>query len=355
MEPVNLFEYEAAAREKLSQGAFDFIAGGADDEITLAENRRAFERIQLLPRHLVDVSCVDLSTQVLGQPLSWPVMLAPVATQKLAHPDGEVASARAAAATDTAMVLSTFSTYSIEDVGAAGSGLKWLQLYFQDDLDQTMSLVQRAEAAGYRAICVTVDAPRLSRRERDLRNQLRLPQGVVPANFAQTRNLSAYQAMDPATASQQAGLLRASLTWKEIDWLRSVTRLPVLLKGVLNSEDARIALDHGIAGIVVSNHGGRQLDGTPASIAMLPDIVEAVGGRIDLLLDSGIRRGTDVLKALALGAKVVLLGRPYVWGLAVDGEAGVRRVIETLRDELTLAMALAGCPTVATISPALIR
>ncbi len=351
---VNVFDYEQMAREKLPQASYDFVAGGAGDEFTLTDNRAAFARIHLRPRALVDVSTVDLATDVLGQPLEWPVLLAPVATQRLVHGEGEVAVARAAALSRTVMVLSSFSTCTIEEVAEAADGPKWFQLYFQMDKEVTRRLVQRAEAKGYRAICVTVDVPELGLRERDLRNELQFPPGLVPVNFIAAADVTPYQAMDPATASQTAGLLNPALTWVDIDWLRSVTSLPVLLKGVLRAEDALLAIEHGVHGIIVSNHGGRQLDGVPAAIEALPEIVEAVAGRVEVLMDSGIRRGTDILKALALGAKAVLIGRPYIWGLAVNGEDGVRAVIEMLRSELKLAMTLAGCPSVSQVDRGLV-
>jgi isopentenyl diphosphate isomerase/L-lactate dehydrogenase-like FMN-dependent dehydrogenase len=355
MQPVNLLDYEQAAREVLPQAAFDFIAGAAEDELTLRANRAAFARIKLVPRVLVDVSSVDLSTEVIGQRISWPVLLAPVATQRIAHPDGELATARAAAARNTVMVLSSFSTYSIEDVAAAAAGPRWFQLYFQEDRALTRELVQRAEAAGYQAVCLTVDVPQLGNRERDLRNRLLFPADILPANFARNLDVTPYEALDPALASQVAGLVYPALSWADIDWLRSITRLPLLLKGILSAEDARLAVEHGVDGIVVSNHGGRQLDGVPASIEALPEVAEAVAGRAGVLLDSGVRRGTDVLKALALGARAVLLGRPFMWGLAVDGERGVGRVLHLLRAELELAMRLAGLTSVTQVTGALVR
>ena len=278
MRPVNVCDFEQLAREKLPPAAYDFIAGGAGDEVTLAANRTALERIRLRPHVLVDVSNVSLETEVLGQRLSWPVLLAPVATQRLAHEEGELATARAAAARDTVMVLSSFSTCSLEEVAEAAPGApRWFQLYFQSDQQRTKRLVQRAEAAGYSAICVTVDVPELGMRERDLRNELRFPPGLVPRNFIAEADVTPYQATDPATASQNAGLLNPSLTWPDIDWLQSVTSLPVLLKGVLTAKDASLAVEHGVRGIIVSNHGGRQLDGVPAAIEALPEVVAAVG------------------------------------------------------------------------------
>jgi 4-hydroxymandelate oxidase len=347
VEPVNLFEYEPLAREKLPEAAYGFIAGGAEDEVTLRANREAFQRIRLRPRVLVDVSHIDPSTQVLGQRIEFPVLLAPVALQRLAHPDGEIAAARAAAAAGTIMMVSTVSTYSLEEITEAANGPKWFQLYCNPDKDVTRRLVERAQACGYTALCVTVDVPRLGRREADIRNRLQPRPDLLPKNLVGEVDMR-------AVASGAASLQDPSLTWDDVHWLRSLTPMPLVLKGIMTGEDARLAVEHGVEAIIVSNHGGRQLDGVPAAIDVLAEVVEAVQGRVEVLMDSGIRRGTDVLKALALGAKAVLLGRPYIWGLAVDGEAGVTRVMGILRQELELAMALAGCPTVAQIDGALI-
>ncbi|MFQ5703982.1 MAG: alpha-hydroxy acid oxidase [Gemmatimonadales bacterium] len=352
MRPVNLIDYEHVARDVLADGPFGYIAGGAGDELTLRANRTAFDRFRLRPRVLIDVSRVDARTTVLGQKVSFPVLLAPTGFQRLAHSDGELATARAAAKAQTIMVSSTMSSVTLEDIAAASHGPKWFQLYCYRDKEVTRSLVERAAASGYSALCITVDVPRLGRRERDERNSVRLPPEALPVNLAAMVDLAAIPLEERGSAVSQyaADLIDPSLTWDDIDWLRSLTDLPVLLKGILTAEDAEIATQHGAAGIVVSNHGGRQLDGVPATIEVLEEVVRAVGGRAEVLLDGGVRRGTDVLKALALGARAVLIGRPYVWGLAADGEAGVTRVLELLRDEVELAMALLGCPAVADIS-----
>lgn len=364
VEPVNIAEYEELARQKLPPEAYDFIAGGAEDEVTLRANREAFEQLRLRPRVLVDVSSVDTSTQVLGQRVQFPLLLAPVALQKIAHPQGELASARAAAAGGTITLLSTLSSYSMEEVAAAANGPKWFQLYCYRDRDLTKRLVQRAEAAGYGAVCVTVDVPRLGRRERDLRHELRFPADVLPQNLVKELGLSTIpsQLQRSAQAAPWSGVsvppgtmeIIPSLTWQDIDWLRSLTGLPLLIKGILTVEDARIAVEHGVAGIVVSNHGGRQLDGAAPAIQALPEIVESVQGRAEVLVDGGVRRGTDVLKALALGAGAVLVGRAFMWGLAAGGEEGVRRVLAMLRAELELAMALSGCTSIAEVTRKLI-
>ncbi|MEX0801235.1 MAG: alpha-hydroxy acid oxidase [Dehalococcoidia bacterium] len=357
MKAVNLLELEDLARERLPQGPFDFIAGGAEDEVTLRANREAFQRIQLRPRVLVDVSTVDPSTEVLGRRVELPVLLAPVALQRLAHDEGELASARAAEAAGTVMVLSTVSTCTLEDVAAAAGGHKWFQLYPLRNKEGTERLISRAKAAGYTAICVTADVPWLGRREADIRNNLQFGADIVPANLLDEIRLAdlASGPRGPAGGAA-AGLSDPGLDWDGIDWIRSVSSpLPVLVKGILTAEDARLAVEHGVEGVIVSNHGGRQLDGAPASIEALPEVVAAVEGRAEVLLDSGIRRGTDVLKALALGARAVLIGRPYIWGLAIDGEAGVSSVLSMLREEIELAMALSGCPTVADIDRSRVR
>lgn len=350
---MNLADYEGLARERVEPGAWGYLAGGADDEVTLRENVAAFQRLQLLPRVLVDVSRVDPSVTVLGQRIALPVLLAPTAFQSLVHPDGELATARAASAAGTVAVVSTMAAYRLEEVAAAAPGPKWFQLYCYRDRGVTRHFVERAEAAGYQAICLTVDLPRVGNRERDLRNRFSLPQEVRPRNFAALVDVEGQPHEMFFQYIQR--LVDPSLTWEAVDWLRSVTRLPVLLKGILHPEDARRGVERGVAAIVVSNHGGRQLDGVPATIDVLPAIAEAVNGRVELLVDGGVRRGTDVVKALALGAKAVLVGRPYVYGLAVDGEVGARRVLEILKAEVELALALCGCPAAGDVPRELVR
>ncbi len=339
--PVNIAEYEPLARERVEPTAWDYISGGANDEISLTRNVAAFRRISLLPRVLVDVTTVDTSVRLLGHTLPTPILIAPTGFQTLAHPDGELATARAATAAGTVMVLSTMSAYTIEEISAAAAGIKWFQLYCYRNRSVTQRLVERAEAAGHEAICVTVDVPRVGRRERDLRSRFELPDHAQPRNFVGLIEQEAAEG-ELDFADYIASLVDPSLTWEIVEWLRSVTSLPIFLKGVHHPDDAQRAVDHGAEGIIVSNHGGRQLDGVPAAIDMLPGIAEAVDGKITVLLDGGIRRGTDVAKALAIGADAVLIGRPCLWGLAVDGEAGVKRVLDLLREELELAMALLG-------------
>ncbi len=348
MDPVNVLEFEALARECIDRHAFDFIAGGADDEVTLGTNRTAYEHIVFRPRVLVDVSTVDTSTEILGRRIALPVLLAPTAFQTMVHPDGELATARAAAEAGTVMVVSTLASCTVEEVGAAAAGPKWFQLYCYKEKRVTEELVKRAEAAGYEAICLTVDVPRLGRREQDFRNVFALPPGILPKNFAGTADLAKVSPAEHGSivAAYVAGLLDDGLTWDDVAWLKSITSLPVWVKGILTHEDATMSAEAGVDGIIVSNHGGRQLDGSPATIDVLPEIREAVGEEIPLLVDGGIRRGTDVVKALALGAQGVLIGRPYLWGLGVGGQSGVAWVLEMLRVEIELAMALCGCPTV---------
>jgi isopentenyl diphosphate isomerase/L-lactate dehydrogenase-like FMN-dependent dehydrogenase len=294
---------------------------------------------------------------VLETTLALPVGLAPTAFNRLGHDEGECAAARAAGAAGTIMCCSTIASSSLEDIAAAATGPLWFQLYVYRDREVTRDLIRRAETAGYAALMLTVDTPRLGRRERDLRNHFTLPPHVA------IRNLEPYHQGQDATRWAQSSsftqyvhdLLDASLTWESVDWLCAETTLPVLIKGVLTAEDAALAVEHGAAGLVVSNHGGRQLDGVLATIDALPDVVRAVGDRVPVLMDGGIRRGTDVVKAIALGAAAVLVGRPYLWALAADGEAGVRRMFELLQAEVELAMALCGCRSVSEISAALVR
>jgi 4-hydroxymandelate oxidase len=343
--PLTVEDFEELARERMERTAYDYYAGGAGPEWTLAENRRAFDRWVLRPRVLVDVANVELATTVLGERWPFPIGLAPTAFHKLAHQDGELATARAAAGLGATMVLSTVSTVRLEDVAAVG-GPRWFQLYVFKDRAVTEQLVRRAEAAGYTALAVTVDVPFVGRRYRDERNAFTLPPGITLANLADMGLPDSSGSALFAFFLQQGD---AALSWKDLEWLRSLTSMRVLVKGVLTAEDARLAVEAGVDGIVVSNHGGRQLDGVPASLDALPEVVEAVDGRVEVLVDGGIRRGTDVLKALALGAKAVFLGRPYLWGLALDGQEGVTAVLSLVRDELSHAMALCGCPSIEAI------
>jgi 4-hydroxymandelate oxidase len=352
--PLTVDDYEAIARERMDRAAYDYYAGGAGDERTLAANRAAFDRIALRPRVLVDVSAIDTSTSVLGQPLDVPIMLAPTAFNRLAHPDGEMAAARAARGAGTIMIGSTLSTCALEEVASACGGGLWFQLYVYKDRGMTRELVARAEACGYRALVLTVDTPLLGRRYRDIRNRFVLPEGMTMKNFEAALTSAERWGEHSSFAAYVHDLFDATLTWSAVEWLKAQTRLPVLVKGILTAEDADLAVRSGVSGVIVSNHGGRQLDGATASIDALPEVVDAIAGRADVLMDGGIRRGTDVLKALALGARAVCIGRPYLWALAAAGEDGVRDVLRLLRDELSLAMALSGRPTVAAIDRSLV-
>ncbi|MBH8571512.1 alpha-hydroxy-acid oxidizing protein [Nostocaceae cyanobacterium CENA369] len=357
--PINLFEYERLAKQHLSQMAFDYYSSGAWDEITLQDNWAAFERIKLRPRMLVDVSDRNLSTSILGQPLQLPLLIAPMAFQCLAHPVGEVATALAAASAGVGMVLSTLATKSIEDVATVGqeqNALQWFQLYIHKDRGLTRALVERAYTAGYKALCLTVDAPILGQRERDRRNEFALPPGMHPANLATISGLNVYhQQGESGLFTYFAEQLNASVTWRDLEWLQSICPLPLVLKGILREDDAIRAVEYGAKAIIVSNHGGRQLDSAIASLDALAEIVAAVGSTAEVLLDGGIRRGTDILKALAIGAKAVLVGRPILWGLAVGGQAGVSHIISLLQNELDVAMALSGCPNIQDIDYSLVK
>lgn len=333
---INLDDFEREAVARLGVGARDYYQGAAQDEITLRLNREAWQRWGVHYRVLRDVTQPDFATSILGTQIDWPVMLAPTACQCMAHEQGELATARAAAASGTAMVLSTLSNKSIEQVAPeAGRGL-WFQLYVFRDRGITRELIARADAAGCRALAVTVDAPVGGLRERDLRNGFSYPASMPNGNFSVGRSTGDFM-------SYVNTLFDASLTWNDLDWICAQTRLPVLVKGVVRADDAQLAVQHGARGIIVSNHGGRQLDTSPATADVLEAVALAVAGRAAVLMDGGIRRGTDVLKALALGAQAVCVGRPALWGLAVAGEAGVARMLALLRREFEVAAALAGC------------
>jgi len=352
---INVADVEAIARRRLPRGVYDYYAGGAEDEGTLARNREGFGKWVLLPHVLADVDRVDLTTTALGAPVSMPLHVAPTAYHRLATPEGEVATARAVGAAGGLMIVSSLATRTLEDVAAAASGPLWFQLYVYRDRGLSLEVLQRAEASGYRALVLTVDTPRLGRRERDFRNGFALPPDVTIANFAQAGPSYARWDSNGSMFSYANSQLDASLTWESVTWLREKTQLPIVLKGIARADDAVRAVERGAAGIVVSNHGGRQLDGEEATILALPDVVAAVGDRAEIYVDGGFRRGTDILKALALGARGVLVGRPILWGLAAGGEQGAGRVLEMLRDELALSMALAGCPSLAAIDRSLVR
>ncbi len=351
-----VMDYESYARARMDAGAWAYINGGAADEWTLQENRAAFQRIRLRSRVLRDLSGGHTRLRLLGQDFAHPILLAPVAYHRLAHPDGELATLLGATAMQAGMVVSTQASITLEEIAAravaddrAASPPLWFQLYIQPDRDFTLALVRRAEVAGYGALVLTVDAPVNGLRNAEQRTGFALPADIQAANLRGMRPLQLAQA--PPGKQAQAGegvllggaLMAAAATWRDLAWLRDQTRLPLLVKGITSAEDAVLAMQHGVDGIIVSNHGGRMLDGLPASIDLLPDIVAAVSNRVPVLLDGGIRRGSDAFKALALGAKAVLVGRGYMHGLAAAGAVGVSHVLHMLRAELELTMALTGC------------
>ncbi len=342
MNAVRLEDFEPIAREHLTEAAYDYFAGGACDEVTLRDNREAFDRVRLLGRILRDVSGRTLATSVLGTPVELPVMLAPVALQKLAHDDGELATARAAAAAGALMIVSGMSSTSIEEIAAAADGPRWFQLYVCKDRGLTTELVRRAEAAGYGAICLTVDGQVWGRRYRDLRSRFTPPPGIRLANLQETGADGGPTGATSDLGAWMSSLLDPALDWNDVARLVASTNLPVVLKGVLHADDARLAVAHGAAGVFVSNHGGRQLDGSPATLDVLGGVVDAVDGRAEVYLDGGVRRGTDVIKALALGARAVAVGRPVVWALGAAGQRGVARMLSLLREECDVALALCG-------------
>jgi isopentenyl diphosphate isomerase/L-lactate dehydrogenase-like FMN-dependent dehydrogenase len=337
VEPLNVWDYERLAAERLEPGAHGYYAGGGGDELTLRDNVEAFRRWQLRPRVLVDVDTCTTATTVLGQEVSMPLLIAPVAFQRVAHPDGEVGMARAAKAAGTVMCMSTMATSTPAELAETGVQ-RWFQLYVYRDEGVTRDLVARVVDAGFTALVLTVDTPFLGRRERDLQTGFVVGHPVVSLG------------QGGLTPAETFALVSASLSWRDIERLASLSGLPVIVKGLLTEEDAKLACEHGASGIVVSNHGGRQLDGVSATIDALEEVVAAVDGRVEVLLDGGIRRGTDVVKALALGARAVLAGRAPLWGLAVDGEAGARRVLELLQAEILAALQLLGCTSPADVT-----
>ena len=344
---MDFTELEERARIRMGAAAYDYYAGGADDEATLVDNVSAWGRIPLRPRVLRDVSAVSLTTTVLGDEITMPLLLAPTAYQRLAHEDGEVATARAAAGAGTVMVASTMATTSMEDIAAAAPDApRWFQLYIHRDRGLTADLVARAAAAGYRAVVLTVDVPVLGRRRRDELHRFNLPDGLVMANLG----VGPPDADGSAIAAYAEVRFDPSVTFADIEWLRGLSDLPVVVKGVMRSDDAVAAVGAGGAAVIVSNHGGRQLDTTQATAHALVEVAEAVGDDAEVYVDGGIRRGTDVVKALAMGARAVLVGRPALWGLAAAGEEGVRGVLDAIREETERAFALCGTATVADVT-----
>ncbi|NWI04514.1 HAOX2 oxidase, partial [Tichodroma muraria] len=344
MAMVCLSDFEAYAKKYLPKIAWDYFAAGADDCTTRDENILAYKRIRFRPRVLRDVSVMDTGTKILGSEISFPVGIAPTGFHQLAWPDGEKSTARAARAMNTCYIASTYSTCTLEEISAAApGGLRWFQLYIHRNRAASQQLVRRAEALGFRGLVLTADLPYTGKRRDDVRNGFRLPPHMKVKNLEGAFEVCKMSPLDP------------SVTWNDIYWLRSLTRLPIIIKGILTREDAELAVRHGVQGIIVSNHGGRQLDEGPATIDALVEVVEAVRGRVEVYVDGGIRKGSDVLKALALGAKCVFIGRPALWGLAYKGEEGLQDVLRILQDEFRLSMALAGCASVSEIGQHLVQ
>ena len=357
MSLVSVEDYERLARERLSGEIWDYIDGGAGAERTLAANLAAFDRVQLRPRVMVDVSTIHTATTVFGAPLAVPLGIAPTAYHQLAHPDAEVGTAIGAGRSGALYVVSIFASRTVEEIAAAAAGPLWLQLYWLRARDALTALIARAEAAGYQAIVLTVDAPVIGRRRRDERNGFAVDPGVAAANLDPALMVSTHQRRpgESAIATHAVRAFDPSLSWSDLAWLREQTRLPLVLKGILTAADALIAVEHGVDAVVVSNHGGRQLDGAPASLAALAEVGAAVGDRMPVLFDGGVRGGPDAFAALALGARVVLLGRPVLWGLAVAGAGGVTAVLDLVGEELAHTMALTGCPNLHDIDAAAVE
>ncbi|GAA3305292.1 alpha-hydroxy-acid oxidizing protein [Dactylosporangium vinaceum] len=346
--PASVYDIARLARTMLPGHIWDYLNGGAGQERTLGANRAAFHRLSLVPAVLTDVSRRDLRTTLLGAEVAAPVAVAPMAYHRLAHVDAEPATVRAAGAEGLLCVVSTFASHTLEEIAAEATGPLWFQLYCLRDRGLTKDLVDRARAAGYRALVLTADAPMLGYRDRDIRTGFQLPAHVRPANLAGTTGSGA------TVAELNSVLVDPSVTWRDVAWLRGLSDLPVVVKGVLRAADAQRAVDHGADGVLVSNHGGRQVDGAIATMRALPAVLDAVGDRCEVYVDGGVRRGTDVLRALASGARAAFVGRPVLWGLAADGEAGVRAVLRVYSEELELTMAACGCPDVTSAGPELL-
>ncbi len=352
---LNIADYAGAARAAMPREAFDYYEGGALDEVTLRENSAGWARLKLYYRVLTGTGARDLSTTVLGQPVSMPILVAPTAFHRLACAEGEIAAARAAKAAGTLFILSSLSNTAMEPVLAEAGSPRWFQLYIYKDRAVTLELVRRAEAAGAEAIVLTVDAPGWGTRERDVRNRFGLPDGLTVANLCPLGKGKMPAVQGSGLAAYVRENFKSDLGFDDLDWLCRSTRLPVVVKGVCRGEDARRAAEHGAKAVVVSNHGGRQLDTAPATCEALPHVVAAAGDLCEIYVDGGVRRGSDVLKAIALGARAVLVGRPVLWGLRVNGEEGARQVLEILRRELDEAMLLCGCANLREIDSALLR
>jgi 4-hydroxymandelate oxidase len=352
---LNIADYAKAARGALARDVCDYYEGGALDEITLRENTAGWEKLKLYYRVLAGVGPREMSTRVLGQPISMPIAVAPTAFHKLACAEGEIAAAKAAKAAGTLFILSSLSNTAMESVFAEAASPCWFQLYIYKDREITRALMQRAEAAGAEAIVLTVDAPGLGTRERDSRNKFSLPDGLAVENLAPAGKENVPKVEGSGLAAYVRDNFKSDLSFDDLDWLCGCTKLPVVVKGVCRGDDARRIAEHGAKAIVVSNHGGRQLDTAPATCEVLPHVIDRAGDRCEIYVDGGIRRGSDVLKAIALGARAVLIGRPILWGLCVAGEQGALNVLEILRRELDEAMLLCGCTKLSHIARSLLE
>ncbi|XP_060658213.1 uncharacterized protein LOC132792763 [Drosophila nasuta] len=353
---VSVADFELKAKRNLEKNALDYYKNGAGEQVTVSLNHEAYKRLRLRPRFLRDVSHLDVSCEILGQQLQWPLGIAPSAMQKLAHPDGEIGMARAAGKAGSIYILSTLSTTSLEDLAkAAPDTCKWFQLYIYKDRHVTEQLVRRAERANFKALVVTIDTPINGDRRADAKNKFCLPSHLSLANFEGEMAQGVISCGGGSGLNEYvASHYDPSITWKDIKWLQQLTHLPVILKGILTAEDAELARECGCSGIIVSNHGGRQLDTAPATIEALPEIVAAVGNDLVVMLDGGIMQGNDIFKALALGAKTVFIGRPALWGLATNGQAGVEQLLHVMRDDFEITMKLTGCPSLADIQPTMV-
>ncbi|KAM8712076.1 hypothetical protein ACLKA7_012578 [Drosophila subpalustris] len=355
MDLVCVDDFERQADSKLEKTAKDYYKSGAGEQFTLNLNREAFKRLRLRPRYLRDVSKLDISCQIFGQQLKWPVGIAPTAMQKMAHPDGEIGNARAAGKAGSIFILSTLSTTSLEDLSAAAPDtLKWFQLYIYKDRSLTEKIVRRAEKANFKALVLTVDAPIFGHRRADVRNKFSLPSHLSLANFQGEQANGVVTEGGSGINEYVANQFDASINWKDINWLKQLTHLPIILKGILTAEDAILAREFGCAGVIVSNHGARQIDTVPASIEALPEVAKAVGNDLVVMLDGGITQGNDIFKALALGAKTVFIGRPAVYGLAYNGQQGVEQLLDILKKDFEISMALTGCPKLSDIQSSMV-
>ncbi|MFE8700497.1 lactate 2-monooxygenase [Cytobacillus sp. FJAT-54145] len=361
--PVSFEELEEKAKKVLDAKPFDYVAASAGAEVTVKNNSKSFEKWQIVPRMLCDTSKRDLSIELFGKTLSYPLLCAPIGVQSIVHPEGELASARAAAAMDVPFISSTASTYSLEKTAEAmGDRNRWFQLYWSSDREVAASMVRRAEAAGYSAIVITLDTPMMAWREKDIEHAyLPFLQAEGIGNYLSDPVFCSRLEKSPQEDIRSAIMLWAqifgnpALTWKDLEFIKMQTSLPILLKGILHPDDAKLAIEHGVDGIIVSNHGGRQVDGAIPAIDALPEVCDVVNGQIPVLMDSGIRRGADIVKALSLGAKAVLVGRPYMYGLALAGEAGVKQVLRNLIADFDLTMALSGKKSVRELDRSLLK